>query len=190
MSVLYPTISFDDGELRVIMNSTKTDNENQYRLGGDLMVNRLGFGTMQLTGPGVWGEPTDPAAAKRLLATAVEQGVNFFDTADSYGPATVEELIRGSIGSRYNDVIIATKGGLERGGPGQWYTNGHPAYIARTIDESLQRLGKEQLQLWQLHRVDPRIPIEDSLAPVAKAIGEGKVLKVGLSEVNIATIER
>lgn len=172
------------------MNTTKTDKEGQYWLGGDLMVNRSGFGTMQLTGPGVWGDPADPAAAKRILAAAVEKGVNFFDTADSYGPATVEGLIRESIGSYYNAVTIATKGGLERGGPGQWYTNGHPDYIARTIDESLKRLGKEQLQLWQLHRVDPRIPIEDSLAPVAKAVNDGKILKVGLSEVDIATIER
>jgi len=154
------------------------------------MVNRLGFGTMQLTGPGVWGDPADPAAAKRILSAAVEKGVNFFDTADSYGPATVEQLIRESIGASYNDVIIATKGGLERGGPGQWYTNGHPDHITRTIDESLKRLGKEQLQLWQLHRVDPRFPIEESLAPVAKAVSDGKILNVGLSEVNIATIER
>lgn len=190
MSVLYLIITSIDSEIRVIMITTKTDNENQYRLGGGLMVNRLGFGTMQLTGPGVWGEPADRAAAKRILTTAVEKGVNFFDTADSYGPATVEQLIRESISSWYDTVTIATKGGLERGGPGQWFTNGHPDHIARTIDESLKRLGKGQLQLWQLHRVDPRYPVEESLAPVAKAVRDGKILKVGLSEVNIATIER
>jgi len=190
LSVLYLIITSIDSEIRVIMITTKTDNENQYRLGGGLMVNRLGFGTMQLTGPGVWGEPADRAAAKRILTTAVEKGVNFFDTADSYGPATVEQLIRESISSWYDTVTIATKGGLERGGPGQWFTNGHPDHIARTIDESLKRLGKGQLQLWQLHRVDPRYPVEESLAPVAKAVRDGKILKVGLSEVNIATIER
>ena len=145
---------------------------------------------MQLTGPGVWGEPGDRAAAQQLLQNAVAGGVNFFDTADSFGPGTVEQLIHESLNPYYDEIVIATKGGLERGGPGQWYTNGHPTHIARAIDESLLRLGKEQIQLWQLHRVDPRIPVEDTLVAVAKAVAAGKIAKVGLSEVDIPTIER
>lgn len=161
-----------------------------YKLGGQLDINRIGYGAMQLTGPGVWGDAPDRDRAKQVLLTAVEAGVNFIDTADSYGPHTNEVLIREALSSHYADLVIATKGGLERSGPNQWHSNGDPEYIRKAIDGSLQRLGKDTLQLWQLHRVDPRFPIEETLRPVADAVNAGKIQYVGLSEVDIPTIER
>ncbi|SFC26182.1 Predicted oxidoreductase [Parapedobacter composti] len=161
-----------------------------YKLGGQLDINRIGYGAMQLTGPGVWGDAPDRDRAKQVLLTAVEAGVNFIDTADSYGPHTNEVLIREALSSHYADLVIATKGGLERSGPNQWHSNGDPEYIRKAIDGSLQRLGKDTLQLWQLHRVDPRFPIEETLRPVADAVNAGKIQHVGLSEVDIPIIER
>jgi len=161
-----------------------------YKLGGQLDINRIGYGAMQLTGPGVWGDAPDRDRAKQVLLTAVEAGVNFIDTADSYGPHTNEVLIRQALSSHYADLVIATKGGLERSGPNQWHSNGDPEYIRKAIDGSLQRLGKDTLQLWQLHRVDPRFPIEETLRPVADAVNAGKIQHVGLSEVDIPIIER
>lgn len=160
-----------------------------YRLGGELEINRMGYGGMQLTGTGVWGDAPDREQAIRVLQLAVESGVNFIDTADSYGPHTNEVLIREALSSAYNRLLIATKGGLERSGPDQWHSNGRPEYIRETIDGSLQRLGKDQLQLWQLHRVDPEVPLEETLGPVADAVKLGKILHVGLSEVDIPIIE-
>ncbi|MFC3197999.1 aldo/keto reductase [Parapedobacter deserti] len=161
-----------------------------YQLRGVWELDRIGYGAMQLTGPGVWGDAPDRELAKRVLRTAVESGVNFIDTADSYGPHTNEVLIREALSSYYPNIVVATKGGLERTGPNQWPINGHPAHIRQAIDGSLQRLGKDEIQLWQLHRVDPNIPIEESLGPVADAVKAGKILQVGLSEVDIPTIER
>lgn len=161
-----------------------------YKIGGVLEVNRMGYGSMQLTGPGVWGDAPDRELAKQVLRKAVESGVNFIDTADSYGPHTNEVLIREALASHYSSIVVATKGGLERTGPNQWPINGHPEHIRQTIDGSLQRLGKDEIQLWQLHRVDPNIPIEETLGPVADAVQAGKILHVGLSEAGIADIER
>lgn len=161
-----------------------------YKLGGKLEVNRMGYGAMQLTGPGVWGDAPDRELAKRVLRSAVESGVDFIDTADSYGPHTNEVLIREALSSYYPDIVIATKGGLQRTGPNQWPVNGRPEHIRQTIDGSLQRLGRDEIQLWQLHRVDPNVPIEETLGPVADAVKAGKIRYVGLSEAGIADIER
>lgn len=172
------------------MESIATKVSLTFNLGGIQEVNRMGYGGMQLTGKGVWGEPTDRNNAKQVLIAAVEAGVNFFDTADSYGPHTNEVLIQESIGQYYNKIIIATKGGFERPAPGQWVPNGHPAYIKSCIEGSLKRLGKKQIDLWQLHRIDPKVPVEETLGPVADAVAAGKIKQVGLSEVTIKDIER
>ena len=159
-------------------------------LGDELKVNRLGYGTMQLTGPGVWGEAKDRKLALSVLEAAVAAGVNFFDTADSYGPHTAEVLVHDALKKHYKDIVIATKGGFERSGPGQWHVNGKPEHIAKAIDGSLKRLGMEQIDLYQLHRVDPKVPIEESLRPIADAVKAGKIKYVGLSEADVKDIEQ
>ncbi|ASZ14955.1 oxidoreductase [Chitinophaga sp. MD30] len=161
-----------------------------YQLGGELSINRLGYGGMQLTGPGVWGDAPDREQAIALLQSAVKSGVNFFDTADAYGPYTNEVLFEEALHGAYDEIVIATKGGFQRSGPGKWEANGDPVYIAATIEDSLKRLKTDQLTLWQLHRVDPRFPVEETLAPVVDAVKSGKIKYVGLSEVDIKTIER
>ena len=163
-------------------------NDFTYKLAGNLDISRLGYGSMQLTEPGVWGDTSRRELAKRVLETAVELGINFFDTADSYGPHTNEILLQESL-QPYSGLVIATKGGFERTGPNQWIINGHPDHIRKAIDGSLSRLKKDTIDLWQLHRVDPAIPLEDTLEPVAKAAQEGKIRFVGLSEVRINDIE-
>jgi aryl-alcohol dehydrogenase-like predicted oxidoreductase len=159
-------------------------------LGGDLEVNRMGYGAMQLTGPGVWGDAPNREQAKRVLHAAVEAGVNFIDTADSYGPHTNEVLIQEALSACYGTITLATKGGFERPGPGQWVVNGRPEYIRQAIDGSLQRLKRAQIDLWQLHRIDPKVPVEETLGPVADAVKAGKIKHVGLSEVDIKGIQR
>lgn len=161
-----------------------------YTLAGEYSINRLGYGAMQLTGPGVWGEAEDRSNAISVLKESVKLGVNFIDTADAYGPHTNEVLIHDALKEQYPQLVIATKGGLTRTGPNKWPVNGDPAYIAQTIDGNLKRLGKEQIQLWQLHRVDPRFSIEETLAPVAAAVKAGKIKHVGLSEAGVEEIER
>ena len=161
-----------------------------FKLGGEREINRMGYGGMQLTGTGVWGDLNDRDNAKRVLNAAVEAGVNFIDTADSYGPYTNEVLIQESIGQYYGKIVVATKGGLERPGPGEWVPNGRPEYIKKCIEGSLKRLKTEQIDLWQLHRIDPAVPVEETLAPVAEAVAAGKIKYVGLSEVDIKGIER
>ncbi|MDR3712050.1 MAG: aldo/keto reductase [Puia sp.] len=161
-----------------------------FKLGGEREINRMGYGGMQLTGSGVWGDPADRENAKKVLAAAVEAGVNFIDTADAYGPHTNEVLIQESIGSFYNKVVVATKGGFERPGPGQWTPNGRPEYIREAIEGSLKRLKTRQIDLWQLHRVDPAVPVEETLGPVVEAVAAGKIKYVGLSEVDTKNIER
>jgi aryl-alcohol dehydrogenase-like predicted oxidoreductase len=172
------------------MKTTLKEGLLTYSIGGESEVNRLGYGGMQLTGPGVWGDAPNRDLAKRILRAAVDSGVNFIDTADSYGPHTNEVLIREAVSTYYDTIVIATKGGFMRSGPNQWQVNGDPKYIAKTIDDSLKRLGKEQIQLWQLHRVDPKFPVEETLRPVAEAVSAGKIRHVGLSEVDISAIER
>jgi aryl-alcohol dehydrogenase-like predicted oxidoreductase len=159
-------------------------------LGEDLEVNRMGYGAMQLTGPGVWGDPPHRDQAKRVLKAAVAGGVNFIDTADSYGPHTVEVLIQDALHADYGKITIATKGGFERPGPGQWVVNGRPEHIRQAIDGSLQRLQLEQIDLWQLHRIDPKVPVEETLGPVVEAVRAGKIKHVGLSEVDVKDIKR
>lgn len=170
--------------------STTDKTSLTYKLGGELEINRLGYGGMQLTGKGVWGDPADRDNAKRVLDKAVELGVNFFDTADSYGPHTNEILIQEAIGQHYSKIVVATKGGFERPAPGQWVENGNPEYIRKCIEDSLKRLKTDQIDLWQLHRVDSRFPVEETLAPVAEAVAAGKIKYVGLSETDVKNIER
>ncbi len=160
-----------------------------FDLAGERKINRLGYGTMQLTGTGVWGDAPNRPLAISVLRSAVEAGVNFIDTADAYGPHTSEVLIHDALHDDYNKILIATKGGFERTGPGQWVTNGRPEYIRKAIEGSLKRLQVSQIELWQLHRIDPKVPVEETLAPVAEAVAAGKIKYVGLSEVDIKDIE-
>lgn len=158
-------------------------------LGGDLTVNRMGFGAMRLTGKGIWGPPKDRDEAIRVLQRAVDLGVNFIDTAYSYGPHVAEQIIADAL-HPYPGVTIATKGGLERPGPDQWVENGRPEFLRRNLQESLQRLRLERIELWQLHRIDPKVPEQEQLEAVREFQREGLVRHVGLSEVTVAQIER
>ncbi|WP_329048485.1 aldo/keto reductase [Streptomyces violaceus] len=160
-----------------------------FRIGGDLPVHRLGFGTMRLTGPGVWGEPADRAEAVRVLRRAVELGVTFIDTADSYGPFTAEQLIREALHPYADDLVIATKGGLTRQGPGQWLPVGRPEYLRQQVELSLRHLGLERIDLYQLHRIDPQVPLADQLGGLAELREAGKIRHIGLSEVSLAELE-
>ena len=160
-----------------------------FRLGGDLEVHRLGYGAMRITGEGIWGPPADHDASLAVLRRAVELGVDFIDTADSYGPFVSEDLIREAL-HPYDGVVVATKGGLTRSGPGQWEQVGRPEYLRQCVEMSLRRLGVEQIGLWQLHRIDAKVPLEDSLGAVKQLQDAGKIRHVGLSEVSVAEIER
>src|SRR3984885_13154281 len=159
-------------------------------LGGDLEVFRLGFGAMRITGEGVWGEPRDPAGIRDLLRHVVERDVNLIDTADSYGPDVSENLIAEALYPYPENLVIATKGGFERPGPGRWEPNCRPERLKRCCEASLRRLGLERIDLYQLHTVDPKVPIEDSVAALAELQEEEKILHVGLSNVNVEEIER
>ncbi|MGH7995435.1 MAG: aldo/keto reductase [Opitutaceae bacterium] len=161
-----------------------------FTIGGDLAVNRLGFGAMRITGPGIWGEPKDPAEAKRVLRRAVELGVNFIDTADSYGPEVSERLIAESLHPYPNGLVIATKGGLTRQGPDQWLPVGRPEYLRQCVELSLRRLKLERIDLYQLHRIDPKVPAEESLGALKDLQKAGKIRHIGLSEVSVDEIER
>jgi pyridoxine 4-dehydrogenase len=161
-----------------------------FKIGGDLEVDRLGFGAMRLTGKGIWGWPTDVEEAKRVLKRAVELGVNFIDTADSYGPAVSEQLIGEALSPFPKGLVVATKGGLTRQGPGQWLRVGRPEYLAQQVEMSLRFLRTEVIDLWQLHRIDPQVPVEESLGAVVKLQQEGKIRHLGLSEVEPADIDR
>jgi pyridoxine 4-dehydrogenase len=161
-----------------------------FLLGGDLLVNRLGFGAMRLTGEGIWGWPPDRENAKKVLRRAVELGVNFIDTADAYGPETNELLIAEALYPYPKGLVIATKGGNTRPDPGQWVPDGRPEYLAQAVDKSLKRLKLERIDLWQLHRIDRKVPVEESLGAIKKAQDAGKIRHVGLSEVTVAEIEQ
>jgi pyridoxine 4-dehydrogenase len=156
-------------------------------LGGDLTVHRLGYGTMQLPGPGVWGEPRDRGAAIAVLRRAVELGIDLFDTADSYGPYVAEDLLREAL-HPYDGIVIATKGGLVRTGPGEWHPVGRPEYLRQCVEMSLRRLGLETVDLYQLHRVDPQVPLEDQVGALADLQTEGKIRHIGLSEVGVEEV--
>jgi len=155
---------------------------------GDLTINRLGYGAMRLTGRGIWGPPSDPDAALATLRRLSELGVNFIDTADSYGPDVSEMLIREAL-HPYPRFLIATKAGFERPGPDRWTTNGRPDYLIAQAKRSLQKLGVEQIALWQLHRIDPRVPRDEQFEAVRQLLTEGIIRHAGLSEVSVADIE-
>jgi pyridoxine 4-dehydrogenase len=161
-----------------------------FNIGGDLEVNRLGFGAMRLTGKGIWGEPKEVDEAKRVLKRAVELGVNFIDTADSYGPAVSERLIGEALSPFPEGLVVATKGGVTRQGPDQWLPVGRPEYLAQQVEMSLRFLKTEVIDLWQFHRIDPQVPVEESLRVIAKLQQEGKIRHVGLSEVKPAEIDQ
>jgi aryl-alcohol dehydrogenase-like predicted oxidoreductase len=161
-----------------------------FLLGGDLPVHRLGFGAMRITGPGVWGEPQDPDEAVRVLRRLVELGVTFIDTADSYGPSVSERLIKQALHPYPVDLVIATKGGFTRPGPGLWQPNGRPEYLRQQAELSLRNLGVERIDLYQLHRIDPTVPVEESLGELTRLQQEGKVRHIGLSQVSVAELEQ
>ncbi len=148
-------------------------------------MHRLGFGAMQLTGPGVWGEPRDPATARRVLQRAVELGVDFIDTADSYGPEVSERLIFEALHPYPAGLAIATKAGLTRPGPGEWRPNGRPEHLRAQCDRSLQLLGLERIDLFQLHRIDPAVALDDQIGTLVELQSSGKVRHIGLSEVSV-----
>jgi aryl-alcohol dehydrogenase-like predicted oxidoreductase len=160
-----------------------------FAIGGELTVNRLGFGAMRITGGGVWGPPSDRDEAIRVLRRAVELGVNLIDTADSYGPAVSEELIAQALHPYAEDLVIATKGGFQRPGPGRWAEDGRPEHLRAACEGSLARLRVERIDLYQLHRIDMKVPADDQLATLRELQEEGKVRFVGLSEVNLRQLE-
>ena len=160
------------------------------QLGGDLPVHRLGFGAMRITGEGVWGEPKDEAEAKRLLKRSIEIGINFIDTSDAYGPEVSERLIAEALHPYPKGLVIATKGGLTRTGPQQWHPVGRPEYLQQCVEMSLRRLKIDRIDLWQLHRIDPKVPVEESLEPILKLQEQGKIRHIGLSEVKPNEIQQ
>src|SRR5438270_812664 len=161
-----------------------------FRLGGDLPVNRLGFGAMRITGNGIWGPPDDHDESLAVLRRAIELGVNLIDTAEAYGPHVSEELIAEALYPYPKDLVIATKGGLERTGPNQWPVNGRPERLRQGVEGSLRRLRLERIDLWQLHRIDPDVPEDDQFGAIREFQREGKIRHVGLSEVTVEQIER
>ncbi|MHA6248220.1 aldo/keto reductase [Pontibacter sp. CAU 1760] len=161
-----------------------------FRLGGDLEVNRMGYGAMRITGEGIWGPPKDKQAAMKVLQRAVELGINFIDTADSYGPNVSEELIAEALHPYKEGLVIATKGGLLRTGPNEWPINSHPDHLRKALEGSLERLKLDRIDLYQLHRVDPEVPFEKSLEFLQQAQEEGLVKHIGLSEVSVEQIKK
>lgn len=161
-----------------------------FSLGGDLPVNRLGYGAMRITGKGIWGEPKDPVEAKKVLQRAVELGVNLIDTADSYGPEVSERLIGEALAPYAKGVVVATKAGFTRQGPDKWLPVGRPEYLQQQVEMSLRRLKTERIDLWQLHRIDPKVPVEESLGVIKKLQDQGKIRHVGLSEVKPHEIDQ
>ena len=169
---------------------TEAGANSLFRLGGDLPVNRLGFGAMRITGEGIWGWPPDRDNALNVVRRAIDLGVDLIDTADAYGPETSELLIAEALHPYPKDLVIATKGGLTRPGPGQWVPNGRPEYLTRCVENSLKRLQLERIDLYQLHRIDPKVPMEESLGALKKMQEAGKIRHVGLSEVSAEEIDR
>jgi pyridoxine 4-dehydrogenase len=170
------------------MASINASASGTFKIGGDLEVNRLGFGAMRITGKGIWGDPANPNAARETLAKLPELGVNLIDTADSYGPYVSEDLIR-EVLHPYKGLVIATKGGLTRHGPDIWAPLGRPEYLRQCVLMSLRRLGVERIDLWQLHRVDEKVPQDEQFGVIRDMQNEGLIRHVGLSEVNVGQIE-
>ncbi len=165
-------------------------NLKTFKLGGDLEVNRLGYGAMRIVGPGVWGEPADPENSRQVLRRAVELGVNFIDTADAYGPDVSEQLIGQALAPYAPGLVIATKGGLTRQGPAKWMPVGRAEYLIQQVEMSLRFLKTDHLTLWQLHRIDPKTPVEESLGAMKTLQEQGKIRHIGLSEVKVPEIEQ
>lgn len=161
----------------------------EFTIGGDLTVRRLGYGTMQLPGPGVWGESRDPDEAVRVLRRAIELGVNFIDTADAYGPFTADLLLKKALHPYADDLVIATKAGFTRGGPGRWAPVGRPEYLRQAVELSLRHLGLERIDLLQLHRIDPKVPVADQVGELGDLQAEGKIRHIGLSQVSVDEIQ-
>jgi pyridoxine 4-dehydrogenase len=178
------------GGLPKLVMAAASATEKGFQLGGDLEVNRLGFGAMRITGAGIWGWPPDRENAKKVLRRAIELGVNLIDTADAYGPETSELLIAEALHPYPKDLVIATKGGLTRPGPGDWVPNCRPEYLSQCVDKSLKRLKLERIDVYQLHTVDRKVPIEESVSALKKAQDAGKIRHVGLSNVTVKEIER
>lgn len=172
------------------MSDTKASYKKTFSLGGDLTVNRLGYGAMRITGKGIWGPPKDKDEAIRVLKRAIELGVNFIDTADSYGPYVSEGLIAEALFPYPADLVIGTKGGLTRTGPDEWPVNAHPDHLKEALEGSLKRLKLDQIDLYQLHRIDPKVPAERSFEFLQKAQQEGKIKHIGLSEVDVDSVKK
>lgn len=170
------------------MTTATAARSGTFRIGGELEVNRLGFGAMRITGEGVWGPPADKPEALRVLQRLPALGVNFIDTADSYGPDISEELLREAL-HPYQGLVIATKGGFNRPGPDQWVTNGRPDHLIKQARLSLKKLGVERIDLWQLHRIDPKVPRDEQFGAVKQLLDEGVIRFAGLSEVTVAEIK-
>jgi aryl-alcohol dehydrogenase-like predicted oxidoreductase len=169
--------------------SVSASASGQFKIGGDLSVNRLGFGAMRITGKGIWGNPTDHAAAIATLKRLPALGINLIDTADSYGPNVSEDLIREALHPYGDGLVVATKGGLTRSGPDVWEPVGRPEYLRQCVAMSLRRLGVEQIDLWQLHRIDSKVPREEQFGAIAAMRKAGQIRHVGLSEVSVEEIE-
>jgi len=172
------------------MADTKISFKKTFTLGGDLTINRLGYGAMRITGKGIWGPPKDHDESIRVLKRAVELGVNFIDTADSYGPHVSEELIAEALYPYKSDLVIGTKGGLLRTGPDQWPVDSSPEHLKEALEGSLKRLKLDQIDLYQLHRIDPKVPAEKTFEFLQKVQKEGKVKHIGLSEVSVDDIKK
>src|SRR5213076_1194795 len=182
--------AFFAGGSDLIFGATSPTGNSIFRIGGDLPVNRLGFGAMRLTGEGIWGWPPDHENAHKVLRRAVELGANLIDTADAYGPETDELLIAEALYPYPKGLVIATKGGNTRPGPGQWVPDGRPEYLKQCVDKSLKRLKLDRIDLYQLHRIDPKVPMEDTLGALKEAQSAGKIRHIGLSEVSPEQVER
>jgi pyridoxine 4-dehydrogenase len=172
------------------MTTLQKETTDTFALGGDLTVNRLGYGAMRITGEGIWGEPKDRDEARKVLRRAVELGVNFIDTADAYGPEVSENIIAEALYPYDKDLVIATKGGLTRSGPNRWETLGRPEYLRQCVEMSLRRLKVERIDLYQLHRIDPKVPVEETLGVLKDFQKAGKIRHIGLSEVSTDEIIR
>jgi pyridoxine 4-dehydrogenase len=170
-------------------NQALAQKSGEFLIGDDLRVTRLGFGAMRITGDGVWGEPADRAEAVRVLRRAVELGINFIDTADSYGPGVSEEIIAEALHPYPTGLVIATKGGYVRPGPNQWAENGKPEHLRSACEGSLRRLRLDRIDLYQLHRIDPKVPAEDQLGALSDLQAQGKIKHIGLSEVSVRQIQ-
>jgi aryl-alcohol dehydrogenase-like predicted oxidoreductase len=188
-------VPFVDGRflkpLQPLCNLTRMSSFSKtFKLGGTQTIQRLGFGAMRITGKGVWGEPESRDEAKKVLKRAVELGVDFIDTADSYGPAVSEGLIGEALAPFPKGLVVATKAGLTRQGPNKWLPVGRPEYLVQQVEMSLRFLKTDVIELWQLHRIDPKVPVEESLGVIADLQKQGKIRHVGLSEVKPAEIDR